>query len=133
VKAQIGWLQRHVGRRGAFLLWLAVLDLVYAYSLLSPPPSAMTNALTVYLASICPLAVLGVAWGAVGLICVVTAFLRADRLGFAAAICIKCVWTSLFIIGCFAGVERAYLSAAIWGTLAALVWIVVGWPEKAQS
>jgi hypothetical protein len=73
-------------------------------------------------------------WGLVGVVCLVSAFRRADQAGFAAAISIKMLWGLLFAGGqVFAGLDRGYVSAAVWLALALLVALIAGWPEPQQN
>lgn len=126
---------RHrVGRRGAALLFFAFLDLVYCWSLLDPPRSTRDNAAYAFLASILPLWTWGLVWGAVGIVCLISAFRRHDEVAYTAAIAVKVLWGLLFTGGwLFADVERGYVSAAVWLALALLVALIAGWPEPPPS
>lgn len=112
----------YVGLRGRSLLFFGCLDVVYAISLTAPDEATRHVALYVWLASIAPLWVWAISWGAVALICLWQAFCHRDRLGFAAATCLKVFW-GLACLGAwlFGGVDRAYVSAAIFLGLAYLV------------
>jgi hypothetical protein len=130
VKHQFGRLVQQVGRRGAFLLFLALLDGVYAYSLFYPTASSRQSPTSEFLISIAPLWVWGLPWAAVGLVCGIFAFVKFDWPGFAAAIFIKVLWSVMFLTGwIFVDVERGYLSSAIWGAFGLLVALVAGWRE----
>lgn len=127
-------LQRRVGNRGSALLFFAVLDLVYCYSLLFPPPRSEWSRSLVFLAGILPLWVWGLTWGAVGVLCACRAFRRRDAAAFAAAIGIKVLWAiaaaAAWLVG---GVERGYVNAAVWLAFAGFVWIIAGWPEPVNG
>jgi nitrate reductase NapE component len=128
VLVRLGW---QIGRRGAFLLFLSVLDFIFAYGLAFPTARSAGNPTTMFLASILPLWAWGLAWALVGLSCLVFAFRRKDRIGYAAAMSLKAFWAVLFLIGwLFAGVERGYLSTAIWGAFGFIVWLISGWQEN---
>lgn len=123
----MNFLLRQVGRRGAALLFFAMLDGVYAYSLLYPP--ANLGASLRFVTTFAPLHVWGMLWAAVGLTCLINAFRIRDRAGFAAAMIVKVVWGLLYLIGALQGVERAYVGAALWLSMGAWVAIIGSWPE----
>lgn len=123
-------LRQRIGRRGAALLFFAFLDTVYCWSLLDPSASARRSSAFLFLGDVAPLWTWAAAWGAVGATCLVCAFLRRDEVAFSAAISLKVMWGLLFVGGwLFAGVERGYVSAAVWIALALLVGLLAGWPE----
>jgi hypothetical protein len=120
----------HVGKRGRVLLFFGALDLVYAVSLAQPDETTRRLPMFVWLAGIAPLWVWSVTWALVGVVCLWQAFRRRDGFGFAAAIALKICWG---IVGLgawlFGGVDRGYVSAAIWLGLAYFVGNIAGWPE----
>ncbi len=121
---------RRVGRRGAFLLFLGVLDAFYAFSLFKPAPEVVQSAAVRWVGSMAPLWAWGALWAVVGALCVVYAFKRQDRIGFAAAVLLKVLWGTIYLLGwIFAGLARGYLSTAIWLALALLTYVVSTWPE----
>lgn len=122
-------LRFRIGRRGASLLFFALLDIIYCISLLFPPKEAQTNPTFVFIKSVAPLGLWAALWAAAGILCLRDAFRASDKVGFAAAIAIKVLWGLLFIAGMFLHVERAYVSATIWLCLAGWVAIISSWPE----
>jgi hypothetical protein len=120
---------RQIGHRGAALSFFALLDAVYAYSLFNPPPHDRQSAQLALARDVLPLWAWGALWAAAGAACAFHALRERDRLGFAAAMAIKVLWGGLYVYGACIGVERAYLSAAIWLCLAAWVYIISSWPE----
>lgn len=123
-----------IGRRGAFLAFLALLDVIYSYALLYPTPRAASNPTYVFLAAVMPLWAWGLLWGAVGAICLLYALKKHDGPGYAAAMFLKVLWALMFLLGwLFADVERGYLSTAIWGAFAAVLAIIASWPEPHQE
>lgn len=118
-----------IGRRGCALLFFALLDLVYAASLLGAPTGGPYR----FLASMLPMAAWAALWATVGLLCAVQAFMRSDRAAFAAAALIKVVWGVVQLIGwLIADLDRGYVSAVIWLALAAFVHVIAGWPEPVR-
>lgn len=120
-----------IGHRGTCLLFFSLLDFVYAYSLFNPPRE-MTVAL-MFLRDIAPLRVWGGLWLVVAVICLVSAFRIDDRWGFTAAMLIKVLWGGLYVYGAFHGVERAYVSAAIWLCMAGWVFVISSWPAPTSA
>lgn len=121
-----------VGRRGAALLAFAYLDIVIGWSLLDGTTRSQTEAIPAYKAiiAIAPLAVWAALWLLVGMVCAVSAFLEDDRWGFAGAIGVKVVWaTGFYAAWLVYDVPRAWLAAATWFVLAALVYDIAGWGE----
>lgn len=124
------WWATTVGRRGEFLLFLALLDLLYGLSLLRPAPQARRSPTTGFLAEVMPLPCWALLWLAVGAVCLAGAFVVRDRVSFAAAAGLKVLWGSLFLVGWLAGVvERGWVSAVIWLVFALVVVRLASWPE----
>jgi hypothetical protein len=120
----------HVGRRGRVLLFFGALDLIYAFSLASPDADTRRGPLFSWLAEIAPTWIWAAAWGVVGAILVWQAFCHRDAIGYAAAIGFKIGWGIVCLTGwLFGGVDRGYVSAAIWLAAAFLVGTIGGWPE----
>lgn len=116
---------RRIGRRGAALLFFALLDLVYCYALLNPPRS--TTPTYAWMETLAPLWVWGAVWGAVGVICLVFAFLEQDTAAFVGAVALKVGWGLLSLFGWVAGaIDRGYVSAVIWLAFAAFVYLIAG-------
>jgi hypothetical protein len=120
----------HVGKRGRVLLFFGALDLVYAVSLARPDATARRIPMFIWLTEIAPLWVWSVMWAAVGAVCLWQAFCHRDAIGFAAAIALKICW-GIVCLGAwlFGGVDRGYVSAAIWLGLAYFVANISSWPE----
>jgi hypothetical protein len=125
-------LRRRVGRRGAALLVFAFIDLTIGWSLVEPESRAQAQSLPSYQAmlAVAPFAVWGWLWITVGLVCAAQAPARFDRVGYGAAIGIKVVWAGCFLASWLIyAAPRAWLGAATWAVVAALVFLVAGWPE----
>jgi hypothetical protein len=123
-----------LGRRGCFLLFLAQLDYIYGLSLLLPTASSLKTPQNEFLIAIMPLSRWAWLWLVVGVACTVSAFRVRDGIGYAAAMFLKMLWASVFLLGwLFADVERAYLSAAVWFAFAAVVYLISTWPDDYKA
>lgn len=121
---------RRVGRRGAFLLFLTMLDGIYAFSLFFPGEGAIGSPAYRFLSAVAPLYVWGLVWLIVGVICGVYALKQNDALGYGAAMFLKVLWATIFLLGwLFGGVERGYLATVIWGAFAAVIGLISTWPD----
>jgi hypothetical protein len=121
-----------VGRRGAVLLFLAGLDVVISISLFKPAYPVPDT--TSYVASLAPLRAWAVLWACCAVVCATNAFLRVDRVGFAAAMAVKVLWGLTIAGGAVTGhIPRGLFSASVWLTFAALVWVLSTWPEPPCS
>lgn len=125
---------RRVGRRGTTLLFLALLDVVFAGSLFHPQAEAARSASTRFLADLAPLWAWGGLWLAVAALCTVGAFRRNDRWAFTAAMALKVLWGGVYIFGwAIAGLDRGWLGGVVWWAFAAFVYVVSGWPEESPA
>ena len=114
-----------IGRRGAALLFFALLDAVYCYSLLTAPRPL--SSFYAWMDSIAPLVVWAACWGGVGLVCLWFAFCRYDTPAFVAAVALKVAWGLLSLLGQIVGAaDRGYLSAVIWLAFAWFVSLIAG-------
>ena len=112
------------------MIFLSLLDLIYAYALAFPTLRALQNPTSIFLAHVVPLEAWGSLWAAVGVLCLVYAFRLNDAPAYAAAMFLKMLWATTFFLGwILADVERGYLSAAIWGAFAAIVILIATWPD----
>lgn len=119
-----------LGRRGKALLALAILDLVYAYSLWESSRLAKPTAVAGYLVGREALLAYAALWTVTGVVLAVYAFRRWDAPGWSAAIALKVFWGGLIGVGWVTGqAPRGYLAVAIWWAFAWLVVIISGWPE----
>jgi hypothetical protein len=123
-----------IGRRGAILLILAVIDIAYGMSLVGPASETLGLAATIWREHYAPLWVWGVGWLVIAAILIVSAFLRNDRFGYAAAIGWKIAWSlttlASWIVG---GVERGWVSSIVWAVVAGMIVVIAGWPEPTRS
>lgn len=118
-------LGRRVGRRGAALLFFALLDLVYAFALLSAPQPL--SPFYAWMDRLMPLTVWAVCWAAVGLVCLWFAFAVRDTFAFMCAVALKVAWGLPALFGWIDGaVPLGYISAVIWLAFAAFVYLIAG-------
>lgn len=128
------WWSDTVGRRGEFLLFLTILDLLYGLSLLKPAAGARQAPTTRFLMEVMPLPMWGVLWLVAGLICLAGAFMHGDRLAFACAAALKILWGVMFGLGWMVGViDRGWVGAVIWLVFALWVIRLASWPEPERQ
>lgn len=111
-----------VGRRGAFLLFLSILDFVYAWALhrQAAPQTIALLAPEVWVWM----------WAAVGLVCLVSAFIRRDRVAYSLAAALKCAWAGVSAYQWAEGrLPEGWLSAVVWLAFSGTVLIISSWPE----
>lgn len=126
-------LAHRIGRRGATLLFLGLLDAVYAVSLFTLPPETQASPSFVFLGQFMPFQAWGAMWGAVGATCLVQAFMRSDRVAFAAATLLKCAFGLVHLLGyTMYDVPRGYVSAVIWLAFGGWIAIISTWPEAVR-
>ena len=117
-----------VGRRGCYLLFLALLDFVYGWSLLS-----QTNLIVSHLDLYAPPMVWAIAWLTVGVVCLIESFLTLDRLAFTMAVLIKFLWGITMILSWAANPALApfgWISGSIFLAFCGLTSVVSFWPEQ---
>jgi hypothetical protein len=130
-------LARKVGRRGAFLLFLTLLDVTLAYSLRRPLPFGLSSAAFYKpFIDVMPLEVWSWWWLGTGVLVAVAAFVPRIRpvvFGFAAFI--KMVWGAGYFAGWlhhYPAYSRGYQTAVIFGGFAMIVLLVSGWRENGR-
>ncbi|MFL6109949.1 MAG: hypothetical protein ACJ786_01130 [Catenulispora sp.] len=130
MRADARALMHRIGRRGAILLILAVIDVSYGLSLIGPPRETLSMAVMRWREHYAPLWAWGIGWLVIAAILIVSAFLRNDRFGYAAAIGWKIAWSlttlASWIVG---GVDRGWVSSIIWAVVAGMIVVIGGWPE----
>lgn len=120
-----GWLRCHLGYRGTFLLFLAVLDLAYGWSLWVAPPRQQASADLVL-----GWHAWGAIWAAAGIVCAAGAPLRRDRFAYTTAAALKAAWASVAVrLWLFGHDPRAWVGALIWIAFGATVLVISSWPE----
>lgn len=119
-----------LGRRGYALLFFAILDWVYAFSLFNPPKDAAKLGSLMFVAHVAPLWFWAVLWLIPAVLCSWQAWTRSDEAAFTSAIAIKVLWGTLYLVGwVWVHLDRAYVLVAVWWALAGFVGIIASWPE----
>lgn len=134
MRADLRALVHRIGRRGAILLILSVVDIAYGMSLIGPSAETLGLSAIVWREHYAPLWVWGTGWLIIAAILIVTAFLRNDRFGYAAAIGWKIAWSlttlASWIVG---GVDRGWVSSIVWAYAAGMIVVIAGWPEPIRT
>jgi hypothetical protein len=113
-----------VGRRGSFLIFLALLDLLFGYSLLTP--AGPQGEVDLYL----PEDAWAWIWIGVGVVCLFSAFVKSDRIAFTLAATLLIMWSGLMaIIWHVDRIPRGWVSAVIFFAFGIVCLIVSSWPE----
>jgi hypothetical protein len=112
-----------LGIRGGFLLTMAVLSSVYGGSIMFPDQATMERADTVWRNNYAHPLTWGIMWCIVGAVCLVTAFMRRDQLGFGVASFWLVFWSLQGLSSqIWGGYARGYVTAVIFlAFLAAIV------------
>ncbi|WP_436759317.1 hypothetical protein [Streptosporangium sp. V21-05] len=127
-------LRHRLSQRGACLLILATVDVVYAIALTYAPPETLASETYRFYAALAPLPVWGSVWAAVGAICLVQAWTPRDRVAYTAATGLKIFWALLHLGAWVAGVlPRGYVLAVMWLLAAGLVMVMATVPKGGRS
>lgn len=120
-----------IGRRGASLLFLGLLDVAIAASLVpSISPEVKTSPLYVSISDVAPLWIWASLWAIVAVACFVGAFQTQDRIAFTMAAAIKVVWALLYLAAWITdGVPRSWVGSAIFTAFGGWVLVISTWQE----
>lgn len=117
-----------IGYRGTTLLLLAAIDFAYGLTFIRTDPSQ--RLVNRYLEEAIPFAtnqtsagIWLVLWWTTGLFCLVNAFRRADRWGYAAAVMLKVAYVAAVVNAGVHGMPNATTRGVVWGFIAA--WVMV--------
>ena len=117
-----------IGRRGATLIFLGVLDVLFGYSFLVSPRISVTK-----INYLLPYTTWGWIWLTAGIVCFVFAPARVDRGAFAIAALVKSAWGLVNgYIWLTTHVPRLWISAVIWLAFAGLILIISSWSESPE-
>jgi hypothetical protein len=134
---RVRWLLRHIGRRGAFLGFLALLDIILSYSIIQPLPLGLRpDAFYRPFIEIMPLVWWSRWWLATAVLVVVAAVVhRVRTFAFGAAAMIKMAWALGYLVGWVdhdPAFSRGYQTATIFAAFAAIVVLVAAWRENGE-
>lgn len=118
-------LLRKMGHRGAFLLFLSLLDILMGYNLTTATAQDMGP-----LNFILPVHTWGAIWMGVGAFLLTGVFARRDRLHFGVAATLKTGWAAVFVnVWFFQHIPEEWLNIVLWAAFAAICLVVSSWPE----
>ena len=117
------------GYRGAVLLFLAMLDILYGYSLIADPSAPLS-----YLNLVLPLHVWFYLWVGIGVFLLTGVLTRYDRIHFALSAFLKAAWASAWLyVLIYQHFPRSWISVVIWAAFAILTVIISFWPEPLRK
>lgn len=121
------WASYQIGRRGAYLLFVALLDTLFGWSLITTPPLPKGLAPDLYLSY----SQWAVAWLIVGAVCLWQAFVKVDRLAFSMAVTLKVLWGTVWLISWVltSTNPRGWVDGVIFIGFGILTGIVSYWPD----
>lgn len=136
-----GWLARmahRVGFRGTTLLLLAAVDFAYGRTFIDPDPSSA--AVRSYFTDLIPFATQAVsvwvwacAWWVTGLVCLVTAFLHRDWLGYGMSFALYVAYVATILFAGAQGLPSATTRGIVWSFVAAWVFVEARRPEPQRD
>lgn len=116
----VGPVRHQIGRRGAFLGFLAFLDYVYAFAFWQIPGMPVMG----------PPIVWAIAWFGAAVACTVGTFLRKDRVPYTIASTVKTAFAAQF---CYLWVVRhmpyGWIDATFWFVFSLVVLMISSWPD----
>ncbi|MFC4111600.1 PAS domain S-box protein [Nonomuraea zeae] len=119
-----------VGRRGASLAFVGLLSLAISASLVLATPEQRAAPGYAVLASVAPLTAWAMVWCATGLLCLFQAFMRSDRIAFAAATALLLLYGLLYLVSTFTGANpRGWVGGAVWLAFGGWIALIATWPE----
>lgn len=124
-KRLLARLRCRLSQRGALLLIVGVVDLVYAFGLRSAPQETRVSATYAFYAALLPLWAWSALWACVGALCLTQAWTPRDRVAYTAAAGLLMLWAGLHVAAWIAGVlPRGYVLGVIWLLAATVVMIM---------
>jgi PAS domain S-box-containing protein len=104
--------------------------LAVAASLAFAPADQRAAPAYAMLAAIVPLSAWAVAWGVIGVLCLVQVFMRSDRVAFAAASALLLLYGLVYVLSTFTGANpRGWVGGAVWLAFGGWVALIATWPE----
>lgn len=124
-----------IGRRGAGLVLLGVVFLVYGLSMVTAPPPAIPGAAYLWHRELLPLPALGGLWMLSGLIALAWSPAKDKTVGFATLYVMPSIlvssygWAWLVSLWTPYGIARGWATAIVWTAVVGLVALIAGWQE----
>lgn len=113
-----------IGHRGAFLLFLSLLDFLYGYGMLVTPVKHLKDVL--------PFHTWGFIWIIAGIVLLIGSFVKRDRIAFGVAATLKAAWAAQWIMLTVydeTKIHNAWMNVVLWAAFSGLVVVVSTWPE----
>lgn len=113
-----------IGHRGAFLLFLSLLDFLYGYGMLVTPVK--------HLKGVLPFHTWGFIWIIAGIVLLIGSFVKRDRIAFGVAATLKAAWAAQWIMLTVyddTKIHNAWMNVVLWTAFSGLVVVVSTWPE----
>ncbi|MFF4777510.1 hypothetical protein ACFY05_32105 [Microtetraspora fusca] len=127
-------LWRRVGRRGVSLLFVGALGLLISASLAFAPPYVQAQPGYQVLVDILPVQVWVTAWTAAGVLSLVQAFAKSDRLAYALTSGLMIAYGIAHVVGVFTGANpRGWVAASIWAAFGGWIALIATWPEAGDG
>lgn len=123
LRAVLDFLRYRVGHRGAFLLFLTLLDLLYGFAMVTNQVSDV------------PITFLswhewGMLWMAAGVFIFTGVASKVDKAQYTVAIILKTAWAAALIVDSWDNhIVGGWVDAAVWGMVVAVVFLISSWPE----
>lgn len=137
VTARLAALRGRIGHRGAYLLFLALLDAGMAYALITTGTALRHANVTgkpfevlAHYGTVLPLDAWGGVWAGVSLVCLLGAFQRNDKIGYACACFVKTAWALMYLdLAIRNHYVQGWLAMLVWLAFAATTLMISSWPE----
>ncbi|NUT44815.1 MAG: PAS domain S-box protein [Thermoactinospora sp.] len=112
------------------MTFVGLLSLAIAASLAFVPGDQRATPGYAALAAVVPLQAWAVAWGIIGGLCLTQAFMRSDRIAFAAATALLLTYGLVYLISTFTGANpRGWVGGAVWLAFGGWIALIATWPE----
>jgi hypothetical protein len=128
--------QSKLGFRGAFLLGLAMIDVIYGLTLLLPSTETRAGSAYAWRSEFLPTEAWGALWILVGVFLSTQAWARRDRAAYAVAVAVKLLWAVIAIMSWVLGpvpASGAWGLGSIFLAFAWLTFVASLWSEPITS
>lgn len=112
------------------MTFVGLLSLAIAASLAFVPGNQRGTPGYASLAVVAPLPAWAAVWCALGMLCLAQAFMRSDRVAFAAATALLLTYGLIYLISTFTGDNpRGWVGGAVWLAFGGWIALIATWPE----